>query len=43
MIENKYKTRRSFVLILVARRNSYLISTKWEPQNERNIYIKALE
>ena len=43
MIENKYKTKRSFILILAAKKTSYLISTKWKPQSERNKYIKALE
>ena len=43
MIEDEYKTRGSFVLMLVTRRTSHLISTKWEPQSERNKYIEALE
>ena len=42
MIEDKHKTRGSFVLISVTRKTSHLISTKWEPQSEGNKYIETL-
>ena len=42
MIEDEYKIRGSFVLILMTRRTLHLISIKWEPQSEGNKYIEAL-
>ena len=42
MIKDEYKTKEGFVLMSVTRRTSHLISTKWEPQSERNKYIETL-
>ena len=43
MIEDEHKIRGSFILILATRRTLYLISTKCEPQSEKNKYIETLE